>query len=46
MVDLMISFLQSLPTYVSSSGNKIVTKRKNLNSMILFKAHIFLIMGQ
>lgn len=30
MVDLMISFLQSLPTYVSSSGNKIVTKKKKL----------------
>lgn len=28
MVDLMISFLQALPIYVSSLGNKIVTKKK------------------
>lgn len=30
MVDLMISFLQALPSHVSSSGNKMVTKRKKL----------------
>ena len=30
MVDLMISFLKALPTHVSSSGNKMVTKRKKL----------------
>lgn len=29
MVDLMISFLQNLPSYVHSCGNKIVTKEKN-----------------